>query len=224
MDVMTTEVVTADPETSVADLAKLLAQHQISAVPVVRDGRVVGLVSEGDLVHRVEIATERRRPWWRRIVTFNEGLAADFIKAHARRVGDVMTSPVISVDPLMPLAEVAMIMERNNVKRVPVLRDGELVGIISRANLVRALAASGDAVAPRSEKSDAIIRARLLTDLRTRQWADLKATTIIVHRGVVHIWGLVFSEAERTAIRIAAENTPGVRGVIDHRSVFPGVI
>src|SRR5215471_11763246 len=144
MDIMTTEVITVAPTTSVQEVAKLLSERGISGVPVVdADNRVVGILSEGDLLHRVETGTERttreRRSWWLDSLASNQ--ARDYVKSHARTARDVMTGDVISVDEMTPLADVAMLLETKRVKRLPVLREGKLVGIVSRANLVRAIAA-----------------------------------------------------------------------------------
>src|SRR5882724_5366776 len=144
-DVMTTEVITIDPDTSVHALAALLSERGISGVPVVdAANRVVGIVSEGDLLHRIETGTQRRTTcrssWWLDTIASDRELARDYVKSHARRVKDVMTRDVVSVSDTTDLADIAMLLEARQIKRVPVVRDGKLVGIVSRANLVRALA------------------------------------------------------------------------------------
>src|SRR5215469_281691 len=140
-DVMTTEVITVGEDASVQDAAKLMAGRGISAVPVVdRERRVIGMVSEGDLLHRAETGAERRRSWWLEMVAATNRLAAEYVKSHSASVNDVMTRDVISVTEETAVADVAILLETNRIKRVPVLRDGKLVGIVSRANLVRALA------------------------------------------------------------------------------------
>src|ERR1700751_1969479 len=141
MDVMTSEVITVDEDASVQSVAKLMAKHGISAVPVVdKDDRVIGMVSEGDLLHRAETGTERRRSWWLEMMSSTNQLAGEYIKSHRVKVKDVMTRGVLSVTEEPPVADIAVLLETNRIKRVPVLRDGKLVGIISRANLVRARA------------------------------------------------------------------------------------
>jgi CBS domain-containing protein len=218
MEVMTTEVITVEPGATVQALALLLSKRGISGVPVVEGDRVIGIVSEGDLLHRAETGTERRiqrqRPRW-----FDdrprESSARDYIKSHARTVRDFMTREVISVVDTADLAEVAAVMETNRIKRVPVMRDGKLVGIISRANLVRALAAAKSEPAA-TEGDDHSIRQKLLAELRRRDWAKLSADDVIVKDGIVHFWLGEQPEAERRALRVAAENTPGVRGVEVH--------
>src|SRR3974390_3924757 len=135
-DVMTSPVVTVKPTASVKELARLFIDRHISAVPVVDDqGKLVGIVSEGDLVHRSEISTERRRPWWLVLMAGDEGLAAEYIKAHAKRVADVMTRKVITAGPDTPLQEIAEILEKYGIKRLPIVRTGQLVGTVNRANL-----------------------------------------------------------------------------------------
>src|SRR5215471_12390610 len=170
MDVMTTAVVTVGPDTAVQDLAKLLSESGISGVSVVDNGHLVGIVSEGDLMRRAETGTERRtaRRRWR---WFDAGLeeARDYVKSHGRTVRDILTREVISVGEEADLAEVATLMETKRIKRLPVLRDGRLVGIISRANLVRALAAIDRAPDTGVAGSDRDIRAKLLTELNGRE-------------------------------------------------------
>ncbi|MGH7032077.1 MAG: CBS domain-containing protein [Stellaceae bacterium] len=222
MDVMTTPVITVDPETTVRDLAKLLSERSISGVPVCEGGdRLVGIVSEGDLLHRVETGTERRlqkrRSWWLDSLAAEEAAARDYVKAHGQRVRDIMSREVISVADTTDLAEVAMLLETRLIKRVPVVRDGKLVGIISRANLVRALATTSSAPAIVADADDRTIRERLLQTLRGQRWANVWAADIMVRDKVVHVW---LSDdqppAERDALRVAAENIPGVRRVEEH--------
>jgi len=164
MDVMTTDVITVDPETTVQALATLLAERGISGAPVVdASGRLVGIVSEGDLLHRAEIGTarrhrERRRSWW--LDHFAAELARDYVKSHGRTVKDIMTRDVVTVTEDTDLGEVAALLEAKRIKRVPVTRDGKVIGIISRANLVRALAATKGAPPREGEDDDRTIRAQ----------------------------------------------------------------
>ncbi|MGA8380504.1 MAG: CBS domain-containing protein, partial [Stellaceae bacterium] len=193
MDVMTTPVITVDPETTVQDLAKLLSEKGISGVPVCEGGdRLVGIVSEGDLLHRAETGTERRlqkrRSWWLDSLAAEEEAARDYVKAHGQKVRDIMSREVISVSETTDLAEVAMLLETRLIKRVPVVRDGKLIGIISRANLVRALATTSTAPAIVADGDDRSIRERLLQELRGQRWANVWAADIMVRDKVVHIW------------------------------------
>ena len=169
MDVMTSEVITVDENATVPEAARLLAEHGISAVPVVdKHRRVIGMVSEGDLLHRAETGTERRRSWWLEMVSSTNKLAGEYIKSHSGKVEDVMTRDVLSVTEETPVADIAVLLETNRIKRVPVLRDGKLVGIVSRANLVRALAMTINAAGNGAEADDRSIRDRLLAELKAQ--------------------------------------------------------
>jgi len=214
-DVMVRAVVTTSSDTTVEELARLMINLRISGVPVAdRDGRLVGIVTEGDLLHRVETGTERHRPRWSEPFSSSSRLAAAYIKSHARRVADIMTREVFSVEELATLGEIADLLETKHIKRVPVVHDGKIVGIISRADLLKVLASGGAKTA--HEEQDRTIRAQLLAELREQKWADASEGRVVVSDGVVHLWGIVGSEDERRALRIAAENTPGVRGIEDH--------
>src|SRR6266568_5331476 len=172
MDVMTSKVITVDENASVQSVAKLMANHGISAVPVVdKDNRVIGMVSEGDLLHRAETGTERRRSWWLEMMASTNQLAGDYIKSHSGKVKDVMTRDVISVTDTTSVADIAVLLETNRIKRVPVVRDGKLVGIVSRANLVRALAMTINEPASGTEADDRMIRDKLLAELKAQRWA-----------------------------------------------------
>jgi len=222
MDVMTSEVITVDEDASVQSAAKLMANHGISAVPVVdKDNRVIGMVSEGDLLHRAETGTERRRSWWLEIMASTNQLAGEYLKSHSGRVKDVMTRDVISVTDTTPVADIAVLLETNRIKRVPILRDGKLVGIVSRANLVRALAMTVNEPASGDETDDRTIRDKLLAELKVQKWAEVSPANIIVKDGVVHLWSSYFSEQEKRALVVAAETSPGVRRVEDHMRPVP---
>jgi len=221
MDVMTSEVITVGQNTSVQTVAKLLAERGISAVPVVdRENRVIGMVSEGDLLHRAETGTERRRSWWLDMMASTNKIAGDYVKSHSGKVRDIMTRDLISVTETTPVADIAVLLETNRIKRVPVVRDGKLVGIVSRANLVRALAmtirqASG------TEADDLSIRDKLLAELKAQRWAEVSPANVTVKDGIVHLWSSYLSEQEKRALVVAAENTPGVRRVEDHMRPVP---
>jgi CBS domain-containing protein len=211
------------PSTSVKEVAKTFLERHISAVPVVDDqGKLVGIVSEGDFMHRSEAGTERQRSWWLRGFTGNETLAAEYVKAHARKVADVMTRRVITASPDMPLHEVASLLEKNSIKRVPIVANGQLVGIISRANLIQAVASARKGL--EIPLSDTTIRDKLLAHLNEQQWAHTSLLNVTVSGGVVNLWGVTDSDAERKAIRVAAESTPGVCAVNDNLFTRPIVM
>jgi len=227
MDVMTTDVITVGPETTIQGVATLLAEKGISGAPVVDAGKLVGIVSEGDLLHRAEIGTAyrhrvRRRSWW--LDHFAADAARDYIKSHGRTVGDIMTRDVVTVSEDTDLADVAALLEARRVKRVPVMRGDEIVGIISRANLVRALGATKGAGPGGAEADDRTIRARLLAELGREEWAKVWPEDVIVRDGVVHFW-LSEDEPEekRHALRVAAETIAGVRGIEEHNVPAPSV-
>jgi CBS-domain-containing membrane protein len=217
MDVMTSQVVTVDESASVQAAAKLMAERGISAVPVVdRDKRVIGMVSEGDLLHRAETGTERRRAWWLDMLSSTNDLARDYVKSHGGKVKDVMTRDVVSVTDATSVADIAILLETNRIKRVPVLHDGRLVGIVSRANLVQALAMTIGETPSGAEADDRAIRERLLAELRGQRWAEVAPANVTVKDGIVHLWSSYMSEQERRALVVAAESIPGVRRVEDH--------
>ena len=226
MDVMTTDVITVEADMTVQVLATLLAERGISGAPVVdADGKVIGIVSEGDLLHRAEIGTARRhrvrrRSWW--LDHFAADLAREYVKSHGRTVKEIMTRDVVTVTEDTDLADVAALLEAKRIKRVPVMRDSKIVGIISRANIVRAVGATKGTLPREAEGDDRSIRARLLAELGHEEWARVWPEDVIVRDGVVHIW-LTSDEPEekRRALRVAAETIPGVRGVEEH--ILPAV-
>jgi len=225
-DVMTSNVVSVLPETTIHDLARLLVRHRISAAPVVDEkGRVIGMISEGDLLRRQEIGTEKRADrgsWWLEMLG-SDGGATDYIKSHALTVGEIMSREHVCVNEDTTLAEIAAVLESHHIKRVPVLRDGLLVGIVSRSNLVQALA-SALAVepAPEAVATDMEIRAMLMSDLVGRGWG-FPGRNIVVSGGVVHLWGTVWSSDQLDAMRIASQSIPGVKHVEDHTTPYPTV-
>ena len=222
MDLMTGNVITIDEHASVQEVAKLLAEHRISAVPVVdKYNRVIGMVSEGDLLHRAETGTDRRRSWWLEMMTASNQLAAEYVKSHSTNVKDVMTRNVVSVTEATRVADIAVLLETHRIKRVPVLRDGKLVGIVSRANLVRALAMTISEPASGAEADDRGIRDHLLAELKAQKWPEVSPANITVKDGVVHLWSSYLSEQEKRALVVAAENAPGVRRVEDHMRPAP---
>ncbi|HEV2153915.1 CBS domain-containing protein [Bradyrhizobium sp.] len=215
-DVMVSPVITVDANATVREVAQLLLARRISAVPVVdADNKILGIVTEGDLIHRAEAGTERPYSWWLRLLTGDAQLATDYVKSHAVKVDDIMTRDVVTAAPETPLHEIAMRLEDNQIKRVPIVNQlGQLVGIVSRANLLQAIASAR----PKLEVSlsDASIRKSLLEELKKQSWAHTFNLNATVRNGVVDLWGFAPSVAERTAIRVAAEAIPGVVTVNDH--------
>src|SRR5688500_4301503 len=163
-DIMTSPVITVGPDTAVRHIARLLFEHRISAVPVLEKGKLVGIVSEADLLHRHEIGTDRSvRNWWLQLVSADRSIS-DYVRSHATRARDIMTREVAAVTPDTPLAEIATLLEKRRIKRVPVLLDGRLAGIVSRSNLVQALAAKGRLMNA-GDSGDGAIRVRLSAEL-----------------------------------------------------------
>ena len=217
-DVMTREVVSVGPDTPVRAIAELLFTRRISGVPVLEDGRLIGVVSEGDLIGHAAATGEQRRSWWLSGLMNDSASARDYAKTHGRTARDVMTSAVITIGEAATLAEIAKTLERHRIKRVPVLREGKLVGIVSRGNLLQALATLE--VEAAGTVDDDTIRERLIAELRGQPWAHLSPDGIVVENGIVRLSGIVQTEDERRALRIAAENTPGVKGVDDHLTIW----
>src|SRR3954471_13975476 len=220
-DVMTADVVSVEPDTQVQDIAQLLYTRRISGVPVVENGSVSGIVSEGDLIGHAAAIGEQRRSWWLSLFSEESLSARDYAKTHGRNARDVMTATVVSVEETATLAEMARLVERHRIKRVPVLRDGKLIGIVTRGNLLQGLATLK--AEPPQPVDDAAIREQLVAELKTQPWAHLYADDIVVENGVVHLHGTVRTEDERRALRIAAENVAGVRSVEDHLSAWTPV-
>jgi CBS domain-containing protein len=224
-DVMTRNVASVSIDASIREVAELMLAKNISAAPVVdEERRVVGIVSEADLMRRVEIGTERHWSAWKRFAADPERTAAEYLKTYGRRVADVMTSPVVTVSEEGSLAHLVRIIERHKIKRVPVVRGGKLVGIISRADLLRELVKRpGDATRAESkEVSDADIRDKIRKHVGSQPWRPTWGD-VFVDDGIVTLWGRERSARVRRAFAVAAENTPGVKGVHDllYKGVYP---
>lgn len=215
-DIMTSPVITATPEMPLRDVAELLVRHRISAVPVVdQAGKVVGMVSEGDLIHREETHTERRQSWWLELFTSDDALAQDYVKSHGRTAKDVMSRHVLSVDTSATPAHVASLLEKRRIKRVPVIEDGKLVGIVSRADLVRALVRAAPADAASGKHTDAEIQMALDAAIKNEPWTGSLTLVTTVNDGVVQLLGIARSDDERRALGVLARNIPGVVRVED---------
>jgi len=221
-DVMVSNVITVRPDTSVQEVAEALLANRISAVPVVsKAGELVGIVSEGDLIRRAETGTDRRRSWWLELLVGSTPLAAEYVKAHARMVGDIMTRTVVTATPETSLRAIAELLEKNSIKRVPIVKSRKVVGIVSRANLVQALAARWKEREPQRSGNDLTIREEVMARLDAEPWTRYAPINVIVHDATVELWGIVDSETVRAAVRVAAEITPGVSAVNDNLVVTP---
>lgn len=218
-DIMTQPVITIDPEMEVRSIAQLLLDNRISAVPVVADGRIVGIVSEGDLLRRHEGGTEKRSSWWLQIFGPLDEMAREYVQSHGLQARDVMTAPVVTVDEETDTGEIAEILETRRIKRVPVVKDGALVGIVSRANLLQAVAASRRRP-PSDNADDAAIAQAIRERIHEAPWARPLIINVTVTDGHVELWGLVHSPVQRQALVLLAERTSDVRGVTDRLQMF----
>ncbi len=217
-DIMTTRVVTAELDTPVIEIAKRLIERRISAMPVIdAEGRVPGIVSEADLMKQPQTGGRPHRTWWLTLFTMSDELAGDFIKSHGRIARDVMTVNPVTVGEEASLEEIATLLEKHRIKRVPVLRAGRLVGIVSRANLLQGMVARQ--VAPQASSDDRVIRQHVTEAIRTSE-VNAQFVDVQVAAGVVSLWGATNSEVERKALVLAAETVPGVQRVESHLGVF----
>ncbi len=215
-EVMTPKVVTIRPDTPLVEAARLMLQSGISGLPVVDDaGHLVGIVTEGDFLRRAETGTEHRRPRWLEFLLGPGRLADEYVRSHARTVREIMTPKVITVSEDTPLQDVVAIMERRRIKRVPVVRDDKIVGIVSRANLVQALAHLAEESSG-SKPDDEMMRAQIMGELAKQSWARTSSINVIVRHGIAELWGPIFDQRQREAVRVAAENVVGVGNVKDH--------
>ena len=219
-DVMTEDVVSVPPDTPVERIARLLLEHRISAVPVIdAKGRLLGIVSEGDLMRREETHTERRASWWLELLDGREGSAERYLKSHGLVARDVMTRDPVTVTESTPLEKIATLLEGKRIKRVPILRGSKVVGIVSRANLLHALVAAADRPIRRG-KASAASRKDVVREIKTAG-QPLDFVNVLVEGGVVHLWGGVESEVQRRAIALAARRSPGVTAVRNHLFIMP---
>jgi CBS domain-containing protein len=208
---MTRRVISVAPETSVQDVARKLVEHKVSGVPVLdKAGKLVGIISEGDLMRREESETARRPSWWLALLLTPEQRAADYVKTHGRRAADVMTKRVLTVSEDTTLEHVADLLQKYRIKRAPVTRGDKVVGIVSRADLLHGLIARQAAPTP-TRDDNAIKEAieRAVADAGV----DDRFLNIVVSGGVVHVWGVVSTAAEKDAVRVAAGGAAGVKRV-----------
>lgn len=221
-DIMVSNVITVSPDQEVQEVAEILLKHRISGAPVLDGaGALVGIISEGDLMRRAEAGTERHRSWWLRLLMGREGLAAAYIREHSRKVADVMSRDVVTAAPDTPVGDIAELLESRGIKRVPIVQDGKVVGIVSRANLLQALAALRRQTTADKPVSDTALRQAVLQRLQAEPWTRTSLLNVTVHGGNVDLWGVVDSATEKKALRVAAEITPGVLSVSDGIIIRP---
>ena len=220
-DIMTKNVRMIAPDADVRAAARIMAESGVSALPVVdADQTLIGIVSEGDLVRRAELKTTRRRSWWLELFTTPETLAEEYIKAHAPKVRDVMHRPVISVTEDTPVPAIATLLERHGIKRVPVLRAKAVVGIVSRADLVKALARQTKETP--SEATDGAIRNTFMQRFKAQPWTPAGGgVAFSVRAGVVSLSGVVATNEQSQALKVMAETIPGVVKVENELRVLP---
>jgi CBS domain-containing protein len=215
-DVMTRNCITVAPDATVEEAVNLMLSRHISGLFVVdKAGDLAGVVTEGDLLRRDELGTQRNRPWWLRLLASPARQAADFTRANGRHVRDVMTEDVISIAEDSPLEDVVAAMEANRIKRLPVTADGKVVGVVSRTDLLRALIGRARTSEP-LPTDDREIRSAIMNALEAQSWAPMTTLNVTVAAGVADVWGTITNEEERRAIHVVVENTPGVKIVHDH--------
>ena len=213
--IMTRSVITIAPDSTILDAAKTMLQHPVSGLPVVDSaGRLVGVVSEGDFIRRSEIGTQRRRNRWLRFLLGAGADATNYVQEHGRKVSDVMIGEPLTIAEDATLEEIVTSMETNDIKRLPVMRGGKLVGIVSRANLLQAVASLAREI-PDPTADDDHIRNRIIQALEKHDWSPF-GLNVIVRDGIVHLSGVITDEDSRQAAMVAAENVAGVRKVHDH--------
>jgi CBS domain-containing protein len=222
-DVMTSPVVSIEPDASIFQAVRIMLQRHISGLPVIdQKASLVGIVTEGDFLRRAETGTQRRRPRWLEYLIGPGRLADEYTRSRGRKVSEIMTADPLTVSEDTPLDEIVRLMEKRQIKRLPVVRDQQVVGIISRANLVHALASVARDIRPTSP-SDQAIRDRILAELASQSWAPIALVDVHVRDGVVELWGMITDERERKAIVVAAENAPGVKAVNDHLTLVDAI-
>lgn len=214
-DIMVKDVISVGPDAAVREVAMLMLERRISGVPVVdAERRVLGVVSEGDLIRRPEIETDRAPTGWLGLFLSDEERARDFVKSHGRKAREVMTQPAICVAPDTPLAEIVRLMERHHVKRLMIVEDGRLAGLVTRADLLRAMVMhKEDSPAAASDRE---LRKRVDTMLRGEDWVTSAFVNVNVENGVAHLWGTVESASQREALILAVRGVPGIRDVQPH--------
>ena len=220
-DVMVSTVITVGVNASIGEVAAILLNNHISAAPVVDEkGELVGIVSEGDLMRRPEIGTTKRHSWWLELISNKWRSATEYIKSHSRKVADVMTRDLITAKPDTPLGDIAGLLERNQIKRVPIVERGKLVGIVSRANILQALSSATRKLPSLMTADDSELRKKVVSQMASEPWRPTMLTVTVQDR-TVDLWGVVHSVEQKKAAQLAAETTPGVRAVVNNIFVQP---
>jgi len=223
-DIMTAPVVSIAPDASVLEAIRLVLQSHISGLPVIdSSGTLVGMVTEGDFLRRAETDTTRERPRWLEFLLGPSRLAEEYVRSHARKVEEVMSREPITVTEDTPLNEVVLMMEHRHIKRLPVLRSSQVVGIVSRSDLMHALATLGPII-PSQPRSDVAIRQQFVGELERQSWSPTALIDVTVKDGVVELWGEITNEAQGVALKVCAENVPGVKSVISHLACIEPII
>jgi CBS domain-containing protein len=212
--IMTLSVITVTPETTIVEAANTMLQRHVSGLPVVKAGKLVGIVSEGDFIRRSEIGTERKRGRFLKFILGSGKEASDFVHEHGRKVAEIMTKSPLTITEDTPLEDIVELMEKNGIKRLPVTRGDQVVGIVSRANLLQAVASLARQV-PDPTADDDHIRNRIIDALEKNNWCPF-GLSVIVRDGIVHLSGVITEERSRQAAVVAAENVTGVKKVHDH--------
>jgi CBS domain-containing protein len=216
VDIMTRRVISVGRDASVFEAVRLMLQHRISGLPVVDPaGILVGMITEGDFLRRAEAGTERHRPRWLEVFLGPGRAAVEYTHSHGRKVYEVMSDQPYSVSEDTPLEKIVDLMESHKIKRVPVTRDGRLIGIVSRANLMRAILPIVRSALPPAQ-SDLDIRKRIVAEMDKQKWAPVALVDVTVKSGIVDLWGTILDEREREALKVLAQNVPGVNEVRDH--------
>lgn len=218
-DVMARGVIAIGPDMPVQIAARAMVSNKVSALVVMGiDARLMGIISEGDLLRRVETGTEQTHSSWPDMFLSSDTLTREFIKSHGKRASDVMTRDVVTAAPETPLREIADLMQKHGIKRVPILKDDVVVGIVSRADFLRVLARINETID--WIETDRGLYDRFVDSIKDQPWAG-RPFNIVINDGDAELWGYVYSENEKTAVRVAAEATPGIESVVDHLRVMP---
>ena len=213
-EVMTSPILTISPGASLRQAIEMMLEKRVSGLPVVNEiGQLVGIISEGDLLHRSELGTEKHRSKWLDFLVGPGRSASDYVQSHSRRVADVMTTDIVTVQETTPLEDLVKIMEKRRIKRVPVVRDGGVSGIVTRSDLLRAFL--NTSAAQEKANSDDDIRQKIYDTIEQEGWAPAGSIRVKVVDGHVTLAGTIFDERERDAIRVCAENQSGVTRVSD---------